>query len=260
MESTRNCARRIFWPLEGADSPPAPSARAGASKPPGQGRRAAEAGAPGPPARPPRSLRADAPRRSLETQTACHHAAVLRLQKDGLRTSTNNLTSQAVAFVLFSLDPVPHRPLTHSCQPPRRGKVPGQRGQSPGNATRLTCAPGSRQAGLRWGAGGEGARPRSRASLSRGATSVGREAAVARDRAPGQGRQQTSAGAAQEADRCPRGETDSSPAFPFALVPPPVLFALQQRSWALFGLKMSVSAGWAQVGGGGRAEPDSSRA
>ncbi|XP_026980512.1 uncharacterized protein [Sagmatias obliquidens] len=157
----RNCARRIFWPLEGADSPPAPSARAGASKPPGQGRRAAEAGvqAPGPPARPPRSLRADAPRRSLETQTACHHAAVLRLQKDGLRTSTNNLTSQAVAFVLFSLDPVPHRPLTHSCQPPRCGKAPGQRGQSPGNATRLTCAPGSRQAGLRWRAGGGGRDP-----------------------------------------------------------------------------------------------------
>ena len=97
-----------------------------------------------------------------------------------------------------------------------------------------------------------GARPPSRASLSRGATPVGRKAAVARDRAPGQGRQRTRAGAAQEADKCPRGKTDSSPAFPFALVPPPVLFALQQRSWALFGLKMSASAARAQVCGGGR--------
>ena len=137
-------------PLEGADSPSAPSAgagvRGGAARPPRQGGRAAEAGlrdrlhfparrcgnclsssplvttraaspargvaweVPG--LRPPRSLRADAPHRPSEAQPACHPAAaVLRLQEDGPWTSTNNLTSQAVAFALLSLrGPCPSPP------------------------------------------------------------------------------------------------------------------------------------------------------
>lgn len=156
---------------------------------------------------------------------------------------------RALAFALFSLSgPCPSSPLDSQPPPPLRvrEKAPGRWGQSPGNATRVQCAPGviARQVP---GSGGSGGCQGGRGDVPRG----GEEALPSRLSpsgvgglpAPsctpcGQGARPPSccgrrpgirrpSGQARDAPRplraeCgPRGDTDSSPACPSPLVPPP---------------------------------------
>lgn len=156
---------------------------------------------------------------------------------------------RALAFALFSLSgPCPSLPLDSQPPPPLRvrEKAPGRWGQSPGTATRLQCAPGviARQVPGSGGSGGcqggigdvprggEEALP-SRLSPSGvgglpapSCTPCGQSARLPSccGRRPGIRRP---SGQARHAPRplraeCgPRGDTDSSPACPTPLVPPP---------------------------------------
>lgn len=140
----------------------------------------------------------------------------------------------------------PQRPLTHSCQPPQCGEgaesvawqhlLPPVRPEFP--AAKAAVGYG----GWRARDSLPGAQPR---------RAQGRQpAVVARARQVASKRRDRSGSRERPAEAI----RDSSPAFPFALVPPPELFALQQRSWVLFGVKIRALAARAQVGGGGRAE------
>lgn len=63
------------------------------------------------------------------------------------------------------------------------------------------------------------------------ANSCGRRAWHLSDGAARHGRRRAGAKAPKEAERAPRGETDSPPAFPSSLVPPPEVLALQRQIW-----------------------------
>lgn len=153
--------------------------------------------------------------------------------------------------LLFSASqgPVPHHPLTHSCQPPQCGEGAG----STGSVARQRLLPPVRPEfpAERAAVGYGGWRARDSLPGAQPRRAQGRQpAAVAQARQAASKRRDRS----RSRERPAEATRDSSPAFPFFLVPPPELFALEQRSWVIFGVKIRALAAPAQAGGGDRAE------